>query len=82
MSSGSDSPAGQSPFPVAMSMPSLEVSRANHRAREGANITVDAVAFCRVVANRSGFEAAAPHVDGDQAVARDLFAGASALALD
>lgn len=62
--------------------PDSTVRRAAPGGRPEAKVTVDAVAFCRVVANRSGFEDAAPYVAGDEAVARHLFAGASALALD
>jgi hypothetical protein len=47
-----------------------------------AHVTVDAAAFCRVVANRLTFEESAPVLGGGEAPARTLFAGAAALALD
>ena len=46
------------------------------------HVTVDVVTFCRAVANRVTFESAAPRVEGHETIARELFAGASALALD
>jgi uncharacterized protein (TIGR03083 family) len=45
-------------------------------------IVVDAVDFCRLVANRIDPAALASVVTGDGALAQDLFAGASSLALD
>ena len=47
-----------------------------------AHVTVDAAAFCRVVANRSTFEDSGPIVTGGEDKARSLFVGAAALALD
>jgi uncharacterized protein (TIGR03083 family) len=45
-------------------------------------IVVDAVDFCRLVANRKDPGAIATVVTGDGALAEDLFAGAASLALD
>jgi uncharacterized protein (TIGR03083 family) len=45
-------------------------------------IVVDAVDFCRLVANRKDPAAIATVVTGDGALAEDLFAGAASLALD
>jgi hypothetical protein len=45
-------------------------------------IVVDAVDFCRLVANRKDPAAIATVVTGDGALAEDLFAAAASLALD
>jgi len=45
-------------------------------------IVLDAVDFCRLVANRVDPAALATVVDGDHALAQDLFVGAASLALD
>jgi len=45
-------------------------------------IVVDAVEFCRLVANRADPEALAAVVTGDTSLASDLFAGLTTLALD
>jgi hypothetical protein len=45
-------------------------------------IVVDSVDFCRLVANRIDPTALAASITGDGALARDLFAGATTLALD
>ena len=45
-------------------------------------IVVDAVDFCRLVANRLDPATIATVVTGDDALARDLFTGAASLALD
>jgi uncharacterized protein (TIGR03083 family) len=58
------------------------VSRAEPGRTFDTHVTVDAAAFCRVVANRSGFEESAPALGGARKPARVLFAGAAALALD
>ncbi len=58
------------------------VSRAEPGRTFDTHVVVDAAAFCRVVANRSTLEEAAPVLAGGQAPARLLFAGAAALALD
>jgi uncharacterized protein (TIGR03083 family) len=58
------------------------VSRAEPGRTFDTHVVVDAAAFCRVVANRSTLEEAAPVLSGAPAPARLLFAGAAALALD
>jgi len=45
-------------------------------------IVLDAVDFCRLVANRVDAATLAPVVTGDGSLAQDLFAGAASLALD
>jgi uncharacterized protein (TIGR03083 family) len=45
-------------------------------------IVIDAVDFCRLVANRLDLAAIATVVTGDDALAQDLFTGAASLALD
>jgi uncharacterized protein (TIGR03083 family) len=47
-----------------------------------AHITVDAAAFCRVVANRASLESSEATVRGDSEVALAVFAGAATLAFD
>ncbi len=58
------------------------VNRAEPGRAFQAQVTLDAAAFCRVVANRSSLEESAPVLGGGQAPVRILFAGAAALALD
>ena len=58
------------------------VARATVGSRCEAHIVVDAAAFCRVVANRGDLERSGAVVTSDAALARTLFAGAAALALD
>jgi uncharacterized protein (TIGR03083 family) len=45
-------------------------------------IVADAVAFCRLIANREDQDTFPAQVSGDEDLARDLFAGAAALAFD
>jgi hypothetical protein len=45
-------------------------------------IVIDAVDFCRLVANRMDPATIATVVTGDDALAQDLFTGAASLALD
>lgn len=47
-----------------------------------ARVIVDAAQFCRVVGNRADLEGSSARVSGDTEVARAVFAGAAALALD
>lgn len=58
------------------------VRRAQAGERVDALATVDAAAFCRVVANRSDLAGSQAALGGDTDVAALVFAGAAALALD
>jgi uncharacterized protein (TIGR03083 family) len=64
----------------------VELQGGVYRAEPGrafqAHVTLDAAAFCRVVANRSNLEQSAPVLGAHEAPIRTLFAGAAALALD
>ncbi len=45
-------------------------------------VVADAVDFCRLAANRLSPVELAPYVEGDEAVAADVFEGIRALAVD
>jgi uncharacterized protein (TIGR03083 family) len=57
-------------------------SRPTPGSQHDVHITVDAAAFCRVVANRASLETSKATVQGDRGIARAVFAGAATLAFD
>jgi uncharacterized protein (TIGR03083 family) len=63
-------------------MQDRRVARAAPGSRCDAHIVVDAASFCRVVANRADLESSGALVTNDIGLARTIFAGAAALALD
>jgi uncharacterized protein (TIGR03083 family) len=60
----------------------LNLDGADDSRQHSARVVVGGTEFCRVVGNRADLISTGAVVDGDLRVAADLFAGASALALD